>query len=72
METKKRSLEELDVVFAAGGNPVRQEKQMPHGLSVEESRRILGLDEEPFDTAPYGLPKGTDSEVRFEQLREKA
>lgn len=45
VETKKRSLEELDVIFAAGGNPVKKEKSMPHNLSVEESRRVLGLDE---------------------------
>lgn len=45
VETKKRSLEELDVIFAAGGNPVKKEQNMPHNLSVEESRRVLGLDE---------------------------
>ncbi|KAJ4418189.1 hypothetical protein N0V85_001521 [Neurospora sp. IMI 360204] len=43
VETKKRSLEELDVIFAAGGNPVKQEKSMPHNMSIEESRRVLGL-----------------------------
>ncbi|KAK5165564.1 uncharacterized protein LTR77_009093 [Saxophila tyrrhenica] len=47
VETKKRSLEELDVVFAAGGNPVRREKEMRHHVSVEESRRVLGLDTSP-------------------------
>jgi hypothetical protein len=47
VETRKRSLEELDVIFAAGGNPVNKEKSMPHNLSVEESRRVLGLDERP-------------------------
>ncbi|KAK4985023.1 hypothetical protein LTR50_006243 [Elasticomyces elasticus] len=47
VETKKRSLEELDVIFAAGGSPVKQEKAMPHNLSVAESRRVLGLDENP-------------------------
>ncbi|OCL10579.1 general substrate transporter [Glonium stellatum] len=44
VETKGRSLEELDVIFAAGGNPVKKEKSMPYNLSVEESRRVLGLD----------------------------
>lgn len=44
VETKKRSLEELDVIFAAGGDPVKKEKAMPYGLSVAESRRILGLE----------------------------
>lgn len=32
------------MVFAAGGNPVKREKDMRHLVSVEESRRILGLD----------------------------
>ncbi|KAK3934427.1 general substrate transporter [Diplogelasinospora grovesii] len=45
VETKKRSLEELDVIFAAGGNPVKTEKTMPHDLPIEEARRILGLSE---------------------------
>lgn len=45
VETKKRSLEELDVIFAAGGNPVKQEKNMPHNMTIEESRRVLGLDD---------------------------
>ncbi|KAK8215460.1 hypothetical protein M8818_002081 [Zalaria obscura] len=45
VETKKRSLEELDVIFAAGGNPVKKEQSMPHNLSVDESRRVLGLGE---------------------------
>ncbi|KAF4178298.1 hypothetical protein CNMCM8694_009230 [Aspergillus lentulus] len=29
VETRKRSLEELDVIFAAGGDPVKKEKTMP-------------------------------------------
>jgi hypothetical protein len=44
VETKQRSLEERDVIFASGGDPVRKEKIMPHDLSVAESRRTLGLD----------------------------
>lgn len=47
VETKKRSLEELDVVFAAGGNPVKQEQKMEHGISVQQARFVLGLDAEP-------------------------
>lgn len=43
VETKKRSLEELDVIFAAGGNPVKEEQSTAYNLSVEESRRGLGL-----------------------------
>jgi hypothetical protein len=45
VETRKRSLEELDVIFAAGGNPVKKEQSMPHDISVDESRRVLGLGE---------------------------
>lgn len=52
VETKKRSLEELDVIFAAGGNPVKREKAMAHGISVEESRRVLGLENDLDETSP--------------------
>jgi hypothetical protein len=45
VETRKCSLEELDVIFAAGGNPVKKEQSMGHNLSIEESRRVLGLSE---------------------------
>lgn len=51
METRKRSLEELDVIFAAGSNPVRTEKQLPHEMSVAEARRILGLDIDASDSS---------------------
>lgn len=44
VETKGRSLEELDVIFAAPGNPVKNEKKMPRNISLAEGRRILGLD----------------------------
>lgn len=44
-ETRRRSLEELDVVFASGIDPVKAEKQMPYGISVAEQRRALGLEE---------------------------
>jgi hypothetical protein len=63
VETKQRSLEELDVIFASGGDPVRKEKIMPHDLSVAECRRILGLDlddgssEEDFKVADLGIEK---------------
>jgi hypothetical protein len=63
VETKKSSLEELDVIFASGGNPVRKEKVIPHDLSVAESRQILGLDvkygssEEGFNTMNVGVEK---------------
>ncbi|KAH1754860.1 hypothetical protein KXX56_007787 [Aspergillus fumigatus] len=47
VETRKRSLEELDVIFAAGGDPVEKEKTMPYNIPIEEARRILGLAESP-------------------------
>lgn len=34
-----------DVIFAAGGDPVKTEKTMPHNIPIEEARRILGLSE---------------------------
>jgi len=45
VETKGRNLEELDVIFAAPGGPVKNEKRMPHNMSIAEGRRILGLDD---------------------------
>jgi hypothetical protein len=47
VETKKRSLEELDVIFAAGGNPVKQGQMMGHKISIAEAREVLGLDVDP-------------------------
>lgn len=63
VETKKCSHEELDVIFASGGNPVWKEKVMPNDLSAAESRQILGLDvkysssEEDVDTTDVGVGK---------------
>lgn len=34
-----------DVIFAAGGDPVKKEKTMPYNIPIEEARRILGLSE---------------------------
>ena len=45
VETKGRSLEELDVIFATPGNPVKNEMRMPHDISVADARVTLGLDE---------------------------
>ena len=52
-ETKGRSLEELDLVFASanaeGKNPVTQSKKMPHLAGEELDRELLkhfGADEE--------------------------
>jgi hypothetical protein len=47
VETKKRSLEELDVIFAAGGNPVKQGQMTGHKISIAEAREVLGLDVDP-------------------------
>jgi len=44
VETRGRSLEELDVIFATPGNPVKNEQRMPHDISNESSRAALGLD----------------------------
>ncbi|KAI5782906.1 hexose carrier protein [Pyronema domesticum] len=43
VETKGRSLEELDVIFAAPGDPVKNEKSMPKNIDIHEARRVLGL-----------------------------
>ena len=43
VETKKRSLEELDVVFATPGDPVKNEKRLPHDISIETAKTVLGL-----------------------------
>ena len=45
VETKGRSLEELDVVFATPGDPVKNEKRLPHDISVEAAKMALGLDD---------------------------
>lgn len=34
-----------DVIFAAGGDPVKKEKTMPHNIPIDEARMILGLPE---------------------------
>jgi MFS family permease len=44
VETKGRSLEELDVVFATPGDPVKNEKRLPRHISVADARITLGLD----------------------------
>jgi MFS family permease len=54
VETKGRSLEELDVIFAAPGNPVKNEKRMPHNISIAEGRRILGLDDDEVEEKSKG------------------
>jgi MFS family permease len=62
VETKGRSLEELDVIFAAPGDPVKNEKKMPHNISTAEARRILGLDD-----AHYDEDVSDKAETRFEK-----
>ena len=49
VETRGRSLEELDVIFATPGNPVKNEQRMPHDISNEASRATLGLDGGAYD-----------------------
>jgi len=47
-ETAGRSLEDLDVIFAAGGDPVKVEKAMPKNhINHHEARRTLGLADSP-------------------------
>lgn len=66
VETKGRSLEELDVIFAAPGNPVQNEKRMPHDISIADGRRILGLNNDAVNE------KGGVSreEVKVDGIRE--
>jgi hypothetical protein len=49
VETKQRSLEELDVIFAPPGDPVKNEKQMPHNISAEYAREALGLEMNEYE-----------------------
>ncbi|GAO49668.1 hexose carrier protein [Saitoella complicata NRRL Y-17804] len=64
-ETKGRSLEEMDVIFAAGGNPVKVERSMPKGLSAHEARVALGLDAE-LSTSP--LPEHKMEDMKGETV----
>jgi hypothetical protein len=61
-ETAGRSLEDLDVIFAAGGNPVKVEKAMPKShINHNEARKALGL-------ATDGTPEnGSIQEVSIKQ-----
>ncbi|TQS33530.1 hypothetical protein Golomagni_06122 [Golovinomyces magnicellulatus] len=63
VETRKRSLEELDVIFAAGGNPVKAEKTLPYNMSVAEARRILGLNTESADSLDADILEAKVKEV---------
>jgi sugar porter (SP) family MFS transporter len=65
VETKGRSLEELDVIFAAPGDPVKNEKRMPHNLSIAEARTILGLEDYEMKSDVKEAP----SEVRVEDQK---
>lgn len=55
VETKGRSLEELDVIFAAPGDSVKNEKRMPHNISIAKGRQIFGLDDEGFEEKSEGV-----------------
>lgn len=64
VETRKRSLEELDVIFAAPGNPVANEKRMPHNISVGAARELLGLEvEAEAEVQHSGEKKSEQNEV---------
>jgi hypothetical protein len=65
VETRGRSLEELDVIFATPGNPVKNEKRMPHDISVEAAKAALGLD---YD----GPTNKTANEIVEVDMQEKA
>lgn len=40
---RKQSLEELDVVFTTPSDPVKNEKRLPHDISIETAKATLGL-----------------------------
>ena len=44
VETRQRSLEELDVIFATPGDPVKNEKRLPKDIKIEDAKMALGLD----------------------------
>jgi hypothetical protein len=56
VETRKRSLEELDVVFATPGDPVKNEKRLKHDISIEMAKSVLGL----ADDSSAGSKSGAD------------
>lgn len=43
VETRKRSLKELDVIFATPGDPVKNEKRLEYDISIETAKATLGL-----------------------------
>ena len=49
VETKGRSLEELDVIFATPGDPVKNEKRLPHDISIQDAKMALGLEDAGSD-----------------------
>lgn len=68
VETEGRNLEELDVIFAAPGDPVKNEQKMPHNLSIAEGRRVLGLDsgaDEKSEGSVDGVKAASGKEVEY-------
>jgi len=67
VETKGRSLEELDAIFAAPGDPVKNEKRVPHDISIAEGRRILGLDDDEVEVQSESSEKegGKGQELNY-------
>ena len=64
VETKGRSLEELDVIFATPGDPVKNEKRLPQDISIEAAKAALGLDD--------GVLEKTADDVAQIDFQEKA
>jgi hypothetical protein len=63
VETRQRSLEELDVVFAAPGDPVKNEQRMPHHISAEDAREALGLAVDHLDEKKPPTPESQQVET---------
>jgi hypothetical protein len=57
VETKQRSLEELDVIFAAPGDPVKNEKRMPRNITAAEAREALGLEPHEYEEQKKSTPE---------------
>jgi hypothetical protein len=58
-------LEDLDVIFAAGGNPVKVEKAMPKThINHHEARRALGLaDDSPESGSVQSINMGNNEKA---------
>ena len=68
VETKGRSLEELDVVFATPGDPVKNEKRLPHDIAIEAAKMALGLEDADSES---GSPEKSVENVAQVHMEEK-